>query len=78
MRLFFRGPTKFLLSSLQSFLGAKYERGNIRRPVEAPSCFHTDYTSHESKAFHLQIKGDLIRVMRLPEEPARQIEAILS
>ena len=78
MRLFFRGPTKFLLSSLQSFLGAKYERGNIRRPVEAPTYAHTDCTFHESKAFHLQVKGDLIRVIRLPQEPARQIEAILS
>ena len=78
VRLFFRCPTKFSLSSSQSFLGAKYERGNVCRPVDAPSCSHTDYTFHESKAFHLQVKGDLIRVMRLPQEPARQIEAILS
>ena len=78
VRLFFRCPTKFSLSSSQSFLGAKYERGNICRPVEAPSCSHTGCTSQESKAFHLQVKGDLIRVMRLSQEPARQIEAILS
>ena len=47
VRLFFRCSTKFSLSSSQNFLGAKYERGNIRRPVEAPSCTHTGCTSLE-------------------------------
>ena len=36
VRLFFRGPTKFSLLSSQNFPGAKYECGNICRPVEAP------------------------------------------